>query len=206
MKKYRIPNKNADVRRYAAWTNLKCLVFYIALVAIMNLAFLSYLGRRPVGLEPLKWWIYPIFEAVIVIGGWFICRMSHFVSDRYVSGRIRSMRMVRSYGWALSRKAKLTVGFYNYVKVDVACEDGRKTVRMQIFEDGYDGYYREGGTLVKFRGLNYPLCLESEAEGAHVCTVCGVRAYDKDVKLGEELSVCSSCGHTLIDIDDLNNG
>lgn len=205
MKKYRIPSKNADVRGYAAWKNLKYLVFYIALVVIMNLAFWSYLGRRPVGLEPLKWWVYPLFEAITVVGGWFVCCMSRFVSDRYACGRIRSMRMVRSYGRALSRQAKLTVGFYNYVKVDLACEGGPKSVNIQIFEDGYDGYYREGGTLVKFRGLNYPLCLESEAEGAHVCTVCGVRSYDKDAERIDGMLVCRSCGHSMIDVEDLES-
>ena len=115
------------------------------------------------------------------------------------------MRMVRSYGRALSRQAKLTVGFYNYVKVDLACEGGPKSVNIQIFEDGYDGYYREGGTLVKFRGLNYPLCLESEAEGAHVCTVCGVRSYDKDAERIDGMLVCRSCGRSMIDVEDLES-
>ena len=203
MKKYRIPDKNADVRRYAVWKNLKYLVFYIALVVIMNLALWSYLGRRPSGLEPLKWWVYPLFEAMVVVGGWFVCCMTRFVSDRYACGRIRSMRMVRSYGRALSRKAKPTVGFYNYLKVDLACEGGPKSVDVQIFEDGYDGYYREGGTLVKFRGLNYPICLESEAEGAHICAVCGVRSYDGDSTKADEVLTCPSCGHSLIDVNDL---
>ena len=203
MKKYRIPSKNSDVRRYAVWKNLKYLVFYIALVVIMNLALWSYLGRRPSGLEPLKWWVYPLFEAMVVVGGWFVCCMTRFVSDRYACGRIRSMRMVRSYGRALSRKAKPTVGFYNYLKVDLACEGGPKSVKVQIFEDGYDGYYREGGTLVKFRGLNYPICLESEAEGAHICAVCGVRCYNGNSTKGDGVLICPSCGRSLIDVNDL---
>ena len=203
MKKYRIPRKNADVRGYAIWKNLKYLVFYIAFVAVMSLAFWSYLGRRPEGIEPLKWWVYPLFELTVVVVGWFVCCMSRFTFDRYVCGRISSLRMVRSYGRALSRQARLTVGFYNYVKVDVACENGRKSVNIQIFEDGYDGYYREGGTLVKFRGLNYPLCLEAEAEGAHICAVCGVRSYDKNARRVDGMIACSSCGRSLIDVKDL---
>ena len=202
MKKYKIPKKNADLQKYAVWRNLKYLVFYIALVAVMNLAFLSYLDRRPSGLEALEWWIYPLFEAIVVVGLWFACRMTRFVADRCVSGRIKSMKIVRSYGRALSRRAKLAVGFYNYIKAVVVCKNGRRKIRIQIFEDGYDGYYREGGTIVKLRGLNYPLCLESEAEGVHVCAVCGVRTCNKDAQNTDELPVCSACGHTLIDIND----
>ena len=128
--------------------------------------------------------------------------MSLFVTDRYASGRIKSMKTVRSYGRFLSRNGKMDVGPYNYLKVALVCKHGRRTVRIQLFEDGYDGYYRDGGTLVKFRGLNYPLCLESEADGVHICSVCGVR-YDEQDRAADASLTCYTCRHTLIDVDEM---
>lgn len=205
MKKYKIPKKNADLRFYAVRRNLKRIFSYVLIVVVMNLSMMSYLDKRVAGLPPIKWWVYLIFEAIVVAGGWIVCNMSLFVTDRYASGRIRSMKTVRSYGRFLSRNAKLDVGPYNYLKVVLACKGGRRSVRIQLFEDGYDGYYREGGTLVKFRGLNYPLCLESEADGVHICSVCGVRSYDKGEDTKGKQLVCETCRHTIIDVKNLGN-
>ena len=197
MKKYKIPKKNIDLRVYAAARNIKRVFFYVLILVVANLSLFSYLGKRVAGLPPIKWWGYLIFELVVVVGGWIVCNMSRFVTDRYASGRIKSIKTVRSYGRFLSRNAKIDVGPYNYSRVTLACRGGRRNVRIQLFEDGYDGYYREGGTLVKFRGLNYPLCIESEADGVHICSVCGVRTYS------DESSVCDTCRHTLISVDEM---
>lgn len=202
MKKYKIPKKNVDLRFYAAIRNLKRIFFYVLIVVVMNLAMLSYLDKRVAGLPPIKWWVYLIFETVVIVGGWIVCNMSLFVTDRYASGRIKSMKTVRSYGRFLSRNGKMDVGPYNYLKVALVCKHGRRTVRIQLFEDGYDGYYRDGGTLVKFRGLNYPLCLESEADGVHICSVCGVR-YDEQDRAADASLTCYTCRHTLIDVDEM---
>ncbi|MBE6684681.1 MAG: hypothetical protein E7592_03405 [Ruminococcaceae bacterium] len=200
MKKYKIPKENADLRFYAVARNFKRIFFYVLILVVMNLAMLSYLDKRVAGLPPIKWWGYFVFEMIVVVVGWIVCNMSLFVTDRYAVGRIKSMRTVRSYGRFLSRNAKIDVGPYSYLKVALACKRGRRTVRIQLFEDGYDGYYREGGTLVKFRGLNYPLCLESEADGVHICSVCGVRTYDKEENTTKEQLICETCRHTIIDV------
>ena len=200
MKKHKIPKGNKDLRFYAAMRNFKRIFFYALIVIVMNIAMVSYLDGRIAGLPPIKWWGYLIFELVVLVVGWIACNMSAFVSDKYAFGKMKTIKTVRSYGRLLSRRGKLDVGYYNYFKASVIGRNGRRTVRIQLFEDGYDGYYREGGTILKFRGLNYPLCLESEAEGVHICSVCGVRRFDKDAEMSSEaVPTCEVCNHTLID-------
>lgn len=208
MKAYKIPEENKDLRKYALWKNLKYLIFYILYIAFFSLAFLYYVKGNHL---PLDLWVYPVFFLAVIVSGWLVCFMTRFCSDRSFTGRIKEMKYSRNYGRGLSRSASFSVDYHTYLKLTAVRRDGkRRRVKIHLFEDGYDGYYRDGGTLVKFRGLSYPLCLESEAEGTHLCGVCGVRTYYKNGKMihGEAepemrdgLIVCRSCGHTLINID-----
>lgn len=213
MKKYRIPIKNKGLRRYAAWKNLKYLLAFVAYIAFFLSAFIYYVQHRPEDADALLPWVYPVFAGVVVVSGWLVCCMSRFVLDRSLSGKIREITVVRNYGRGLSRKATMSVDFHTYLKVSALNERGRKqSVRFPLFDDGYDGYYRENGTIVKFRGLTYPICIESEKEGMHMCGVCGVRTYYKDGKqifgelkpeIVDGLIQCRCCNHTLIDIDSI---
>lgn len=209
MHKYKIPKANADLRRYALWKNLKYLLGYIAYIALMASAFLFFLNGRHENLEPLRWWVYPVFCVAVLISGWFIFCMNRFVGDRSFTGRIVSMTFKRDFDRGLNRQAGLSVDDHTYVKITVTDAKGRRRrTKVMLFDDGYDGYFREGRTLVKYRGLNYPLCLQSEEEGVHLCSVCGVRTYYKEGKMihgetqpkldGNKL-ICRACGHTLID-------
>ena len=84
----------------------------------------------------------------------------------------------------------------------------RGRVKLQLFEDGYDMYYRQGDTIVCFGGLDYPISLQAEARGEHICTVCGVRKYprlDKNGIVVNDMKVCESCGHSLVDVDILEH-
>ena len=213
MKRYRIPNENHDLRKYALWKNSKYLLFFVIYVAFFCYAFIAYAGRRPEDADPLAWWIYLLFLGVVLLSGWIICCMGRFLFDRSFTGKIQGTRFVRNYGRGLSRRATMSVDFHTYLKITAVTDSGRrKRVSVPLFDDGYDGYYREDCTIVKFRGLTYPLCLESEAEGAHICGVCGVRTFYKEGKVifGEPEPeivngqiVCRCCRHTLIDVDAL---
>ena len=212
MQKNKIPCKNRDLHRYALWKNLKCWIGYAIYIAIMSAAFLFFLERRYEDAEPLHWCVYVIYPTLVLVSGWFIFNITRFICDRSFSGEIVSMAFVRKFGRGINRQAKFSLDDHTFVRISVRDAKGRRRrTTAPLFDDGYDGYYKEGMTLVKYRGLNYPICLESEADGAHLCAVCGVRTYYKDGKIkdGESqpkmidgLLICRSCGHTLINIEN----
>ena len=151
--------------------------------------------------------------AAVLISGWMICCMYRFVGDRYLCGVVTGMKLVRRYDRGLSRDAGFSLDDHTYLRVTAVTSDGKKRkCAVRLFDDGYDEYYAEGREIIKFRGLNYPLCPDSEGEGTHLCSVCGVRTYYKEGKAihGEaepekqgELLVCRSCGHTLMRIEEV---
>lgn len=213
MVKYKIPASNDDLQKYARWKNLKYLLGYLGYCAFFTFAFYFFVSRRHEDVEPLKWWVYPLFVIAVLVSGWIVCCMGRFVNDRSRSGIVKSMSISRNYDRGLSRKAGFRLEDHTYVKIVLTDGNGKKKrIKVQLFEDGYDGYFKEGATVVKFRGLNYPLCLESEADGAHLCSVCGVRTYYVEGKMPDgslipEIRdghiVCRACGHTMINIDEL---
>ena len=160
--------------------------------------------------EPLSPWVYPIYAVVVLGSGWFIFNLSKTVTDKSFTGVIKDLSYTRSFDRGLNRKAGASLDDHTYVRIKVSTPSGkRRRVKVRLFDDGYDGYYAEGRTIIKYKGLNYPLCLESERDGAHLCAVCGVRTYYKEGKLihGEAmpeikdgLIICRSCGHSLINL------
>lgn len=208
MQKYKIPKENADLKRYALWKNLKYLLGYLAYIVILIAAFMYFLNGRHENAPEIHWWIHLIYTAAVFVSGWFIFFMNRFLFDRSFTGKISTIAFNRDFGRGLDRQAGLSIDDHTYLKVSVIDNKGKKRrLRITLFEDGFDGYYTEGMTLVKFRGLNYPLSIESEEKGMHICSVCGVRTYYKEGKMihGEAepkrvdgLMVCRSCGHTLI--------
>ncbi len=208
MKKNRIPEENFDLCKYAKWNNVKYPLFYIAYVVFFAVAFIFYVSGRHESFEPLKIWVYPLYALVILVSGWFVCMMNRFVSDVSFTGKVVSMSFTRNFDRGLSRNASTKIDEHTYLKMTCVDDSGkRRKIKVMLFADGYDGYYGEGKTIVKFKGLNYPICSESESEGAHLCAVCGVRTYYKEGKMihGEaqpnrlgDLIICRSCNHTLI--------
>lgn len=208
MQKNKIPRENRDLSRYAAWKNLKYLLGYLAYIAFLVFGFVFYLNGRHENAEPLHPCVYVLYPAAVLLSGWFIFCMNRFVSDRRFVGKIVSMTFKRDFDRGINRRAGFSLDDHTYVRVTAVNEKGKKRkILVPLFEDGFDGYYREGGTIVKYRGLNYPICLESEEEGNHICAVCGVRTFYKEEKMihgeaelkrdGDKI-ICSSCGHTLI--------
>ena len=212
MQKYRIPDKNTDLRKYAVWRNLKYLLGFVVYVAIMAAAFIFFLQGRNEDLKPLHWCVYIIYPVAVLVSGWFIFRMTRFFFDRSFSGEIVAMSFSRDFGRGINRQARFSLDYHTYRTISVRDSKGKKRkVKVTLFDDGYDGYFCEGRTLIKYRGLNYPICPESEGDGAHICTVCGVRTYYKEGKMkdGEStptiidgVMICRACGHTLIDFKE----
>ena len=213
MKVYKIPPNNKDLKKFAIWKNAKYLLAFIAYISVGVFAFVLYLSRRHENAEPLGVWVYLAFSAVLLVSGWMICCMSRFVFDRSLWGRIGEVRLSRDFGRGLNRKAGLAIDFHTYMMITVEKSNGkRKRVKVPLFEDGYDGYYVNGGTMIKFRGLNYPLCLESERNNIHMCAVCGVRTnYNPQKQIDGELIpeirdgqiICRCCNHTIINAEEL---
>ena len=212
MKKYTIPKENADLRKYAFWHNWWRPIAFVAYIAVLFAAFAFFVLGRHEDIEPLKWWVYPAFTAAVLVSGWFIFNVKRFFFDRNVSGVISEMSFERNFGRGLNRSAGVTIDDHTYVRMTVKTDTGkRKRIRATLFDDGYDGYYAEGREIIKFRGFNYPVCIESEKNGSHLCVVCGVRTFYKQGKMihGEaeparlgDLIICRSCGHTLLKIEE----
>ena len=192
---------------------MKYFIGYVAYCVFFFVAFAFFVNGRYENAPPLKWWVYPLYAVVVLVSGWMVCCMNRFVGDLNRSGRIIDMRISRNYDRGLSRKAGFNLEDHTYVKIVLTDDEGKKKgLKVQLFEDGYDGYFKEGADIVKFRGLNYPLCLESEREGMHICAVCGVRTFYLEGKMPDGslipeirdgLILCRSCGHTMINVDEL---
>ena len=211
MKKYTIPKQNGDLRKSALKSRLAPPLLYLAYVAFFCYAFWFYISRRPEDLGKLSWWVYPIFAIAVPVSGWIVLRMGKWLFDRDFCGEIKDYELVRNYGRGLSRTASTVTDFHTYIKITAVDDNGKKRkITVQLFEDGYDGYYKTGGRLIKYKGLNYPLCLESERDGVHLCAFCGVRTYYKEGKavhgeaqpeMRDGLVVCRSCGRTIINLE-----
>lgn len=208
MKKLTVPSENRDLRKYSLRSIIKPPLWYFVFVALLAFSFYFYLERRPEGLGGLAWWVHLIFTLVVLLSGWFIFRMTAWCLDKPLSGRIEGQEVSRSYGRGLSRGARTVVDFHTNLKITVVTDSGkRKKITVPLFDDGYDGYFKNGSQILKYKGLNYPICPESEATGSHLCTVCGVRTYYKEGKavhgeaqpeIRDGLVICRSCGHTLV--------
>ena len=205
MKKYKIPQTNTDLRRYATLKQTWRIVGFVIYCAVIALAYLFYLGgalRKP--LEPI---FLVIFIFAVIISGAFIFRTDRFLSDKNLSGRIESIKVKRNYGRGMTRNAKLSLDFHTYNKIKITDGKGKHhTLTVQLFDDGFDGYYSEGDEIIAFRGLNYPLSLEAERRGEHLCSVCGARCYDKEKREGSLISngtSCPACSKTMINTEEL---
>jgi hypothetical protein len=207
MKKHKIPKQNKDLKRYAFLKQAKRAIGFCVYCAIFALAYLFYLqGELREPLHPL---LLAIFVAAVLISGAFIFRMGSFLSERSVSGSIHSIKLTRNYGRGMTRSAGFSLDFHTFFKITVVGGIGKKhRVKVQLFDDGFDGYYAEGEKIAAFRGLNYPLSIDAELRGEHICAVCGVRCYDKDRGDGsfvrrDKGDLCPSCNHTMIDVGEM---
>jgi hypothetical protein len=206
MKRHRIPKKNPDLRRYAFMRNFKRMAFFLLYIVMWAAAYKVYL-TNPVA-KPFGILAWVIFSAAVVVSGCAIFRMDKFISERNFTGKIVSMKVSRTYGRGMTRVGGSSVDFFTYRILRIKDSKGRKKrLKFQLFDDGYDLYYREGDTVAYFRGTTYPLCHEAEARGEHICVACGVRAYESKKHGAREVNTeyCESCGRSFIKYEDLQN-
>ena len=69
MQKNKIPRENADLCRYAVWKNLKYLLGYVLYIATLVAGFLFFLNGRHENAEPLRWWVYVLYPAAVLVSG-----------------------------------------------------------------------------------------------------------------------------------------
>ncbi len=199
MQKPKIPKACRKTARYAALKNLKRISFYIVYILIWILGYAFYL-QYPIN-KPFVWWVELIFASLVLLSGWLIFKMTAFVCERSFLGRIELMKVSRNYGRGITREGKFKVDFHTYRVLTVRDKKGRKRkLKFQLFDDGYDLYYREGGEIAYFRGTTYPLSLDSDDGSGDICVICGVRSYPelRDGKRGEKPEKCSVCGRELV--------
>ncbi len=210
MKKCRIPKENADLRKYAFFTNFKRIVFFMGYCALWVLAYKFYLDYSYIN-KPLVWWALLIFGVLVGASGWFICSMTAFVRERSFSGKIEKMKVYREYSKGNpgvravpGSRSKMDIQLYR--GLIIRDERGKKRkLRFKMRDSGFDGYYTEGGHIAYFRGTQYPLCFEGDEGGACMCVICGSRNYAewRDGKQGNKPTHCSLCGYSIIDVKKL---
>lgn len=204
MRRPRIPKSNRDVRARAFLRNFCRIALYCAYIALWAVGYEFYL-LYPIN-KPFVWWVMLIFCAAVAISGWIIFDMTKFLFERSFSGRIESMKVTRSYGRGVTRRGKLKIDYHTFRVLYVRNENGkRKKIRFQLFDDGYDLYYREGDRIVYFRGTRYPLCIEAEERGEHICVLCGVRVNEPKHHGEREVDTdrCEACRRSLIKVSEL---
>ena len=204
MSRIKIPQRNRDVRRSAFFRNFRKIALYIAYIIMWAFAYMFYL-KAPLH-RKFEWWLMLIFCAVVLGSGWLIFNVKKFVSDRSIKGRIETMKMSRTYGRGVSREGRIKVDYQTLRILKIREANGKcRKLRFQLFDDGYDLYYREGDEVIYFRGTRYPLCAEAEKRGEHICVLCGVRVNEPR-HFGEReanLDYCEACKKTLVRIDEI---
>ena len=184
--------------------NFKRIAFFLLYVCMWALGYLFYLSN-PYN-KPLSWWMMLIFCTLIAVSGFFIFNVGKFLTERSFVGIIKSMSVSRTYGRGVTREGRFKIDYHTYRVLKITDSMGRKRkLRFQLFDDGYDLYYREGDTVAYFRGTGYPLSLESEGRGEHICVMCGVRAIERRHHKDREVNTeyCEACGKTLVKISSL---
>lgn len=200
----RIPKENRDVRRAAFMRNFKRITLFLLYAALWALGYLFYLSN-PLH-KPFEWWAMLIFCVIVVLSGSFIFNIGKFLTEKSFVGIIKSMSVSRTYGRGVTRDGRFKIDYHTYRVLKITDSKGKKRkLKFQLFDDGYDLYYREGDTVTYFRGTTYPLSLEAEERGEHICLLCGVRAIETK-KHGERQTnteYCEACGRGLVKISSL---
>ena len=194
-----IPRESRDVKRAAFLRNFKRIAFFLAYIAIWALGYKFYL-LYPIN-KPFEWWVMLVFCFAVTVSGWIIFDMTKFCRERSFVGVIKEMKVTRNYGRGLSRDGKFKIDYHTYRVLVIVDSKGRKRrLSVQLFDEGYDLYYREGDTVAYFRGTTYPLSIEAEERGEHICVMCGVRVIETK-RHGERkvnTDCCERCGKSLI--------
>ena len=194
-----IPKENRDLRRAAFMRNFKRITYFLLYVGLWVAGYLFY--RSNPLTKPLEWWAMLIFCAMIAVSGFFIFDIGKFLSEKSFVGIVKSMSVSRNYGRGVTRDGRFKIDYHTYRVLKITDSKGKKRkLKFQLFDDGYDLYYREGDTVVYFRGMQYPMSLEAEERGEHICVNCGVRVA-KTQKHGERpknTDFCEACGKSLV--------
>ena len=204
MRKPRIPKRNRDVRARAFLRNFSRIALYLCYLALWGLGYAFYLSY-PIN-KPFAWWVMILFCAAVAVSGWILFDMTKFIREHSFTGKIESMKVSRSYGRGVTRQGRFKIDYHtNRVLYARDSKGKRRKIRFQLFDDGYDLYYREGDRVIYFRGTRYPLSVEAEERGEHICVLCGVRVNEPK-KHGErevDTDRCESCRRSLIKVSDL---
>ena len=204
MSRISIPKSNRDLRASAFFKNLRRIAFFVAYIALWAIGYKFYL-MYPIN-KPFEWWIMLTFCAAVALSGWIIFDMTKFVRERSFVGVIKEMKITRSYGRGVTREGKFKMDYHTYrVLILVDSKGKKRRVRFQLFDDGYDLYYREGDKIAYFRGTTYPICFEAEERGEHICVLCGVRVNEPKHRGEREVNTdcCEACGRSLVSTEEL---
>lgn len=202
--KPRIPRENGDVRRAAFMRNFNRVALFLFYAGLWAVGYLFYLSNPHN--KPFSWWVMLIFCVTILISGYFIFNVGKFLTEKNLVGIIKSMSVSRTYGRGVTREGRFKIDYHTYRVLKIVDSKGKKRkLKFQLFDDGYDLYYREGDRVAYFRGTKYPICFEAEERGEHICVMCGVRVKETRRHGDREANTdyCEACGYSLINTDEI---
>lgn len=188
-----------DLRAYIGRKYFLRIAGYILWVVVWIFNYLYYMqDKQRVQILPTI-----LLGVFVLVGGIFLFRINACIAESTYSGTLESTTIHRNFGRGRSMDGKFSLDEYTYLKMTVRTSSGkRKRIRVQIFDNGFSGYYTDGCGIISIKGLNYPLSQKPAVSGTRICAVCGFTALPNDSGLirpdGTVVNSCPSCGHTLI--------
>ena len=193
----KIPQKNADLRRYALRQTLLRPVGFLAWLLLWIGTAISYNQNHQTYPEHRRFvgWRMALVVAIAVGSGILLFRLWRLYTDRTQRGVIISTGISRS-SCEDTGNGRGDYDFRLNTVLVIAREDGQKKKIRFEQKNGFYQYYHEGNRIVRFRGLTYPLCLDPAAPHGYVCSACGrwTQTYTPQ---------CEHCNRSLIDPKEL---
>ena len=193
----KIPQKNADLRRYVFWKDARRLVLFLLWTSALIAGALSYNANHQTypSHRLILGWKLALFVAATVLSGILIFGVWRLFA-RTVEGTVEASGLSRSYSASKDPGRSLHYDFQ--INTALRIKTDRNKIKRIRFEqkDGFYHYYHEGTRIVRLRGLPYPINLDPDAPHGYVCAACGGMAQTTE-------DGCPLCGYSLIDPKEL---
>ncbi len=195
-----IPPRHQDLRRYVRKNDLRRILLYLAWILIFFGGAMAYNqnhqtyppDRLMTGWRLLGW------MAIALVSGFFLFRIWKLFLHPTYRGEVIRTGLAHTYapGEEPNLSSKTNYDFRLKTTLLIRLPNGKK--RRLRFEQkpGSYLYYREGMSLIRYRGLPYPINPDPTSPNGYVCVACG--------RIHEHLQkTCEECGLSLIDPREL---
>ncbi len=195
-----IPPRHQDLRRYVFKNDLRRILLYLTWILIFLGGAMAYNHnhqtyppeRLMIGWRLVGW------MAVAIAIGFFLFRIWKFFLVPTRRGTVIRTGLAHTYtpGEEPGPRAKTSYDFRLKTTLLIRRPNGKKARLRFEQKTGSYLYYHEGMSLIRYRGLPYPIDTDPTAPHGYVCVACG--------RIHEELQEkCEGCGLSLIDPKEL---